>query len=127
MTVRENLLHLGAREADRKLTAAELDQLGGQTILATNCAYLGESLAVVVMFRDEKSPFNEEDVEMLRSISSTFATALAAIVRGNDDDAIDDNGTLLEEEGDDSSDDKRDRKGKRDSADWWKRGEPPPF
>jgi len=73
MTVRENLVHLAARQADQKLTSKELDQLGGQTLLATNCAYLGESLAVVVMFRDDKSPFNEEDVEMLRSISSVFA------------------------------------------------------
>jgi response regulator of citrate/malate metabolism len=124
MTVRENLVHLAARQADQKLTSAELDQLGGQTILATNCAYLGESLAVVVMFRDDKSPFTEEDVEMLRAISSTFATALAAIVHGNDGALDDEGGNLLEEEDGDG----KGPKGKNpDNADWWKRGEPPPF
>ena len=46
------------------------------------------------------------------------ATALAGIVRGNE--ALEDGGGLLEEEDDGK------RKG-NDSADWWKRGEAPPF
>jgi hypothetical protein len=119
MTVRDSLVHLSATQADKQLTSAELDHLAGQTLLSTNCAYLGESLAVLVMFRDDKSPFTDEDVVMLKSISSVFATALAAIVRGND--STEDGGGLLEE-------DDENRKGKNnDSADWWKRGEAPPF
>jgi FixJ family two-component response regulator len=118
LTVRQSLVHLTSRQADQQLTAAELDHLGGQTVLAINCAYLGESLAVLVLFRDDKSPFTEEDVAMLRSINSVFATALAAIVRGND--ALEDNGGGLLEEDDD-------RKRKSSDADWWKRGEAPPF
>jgi response regulator of citrate/malate metabolism len=120
MTVRDSTVHLTARQADQQLTAAELDHMAGQTVLATNCSYLGESLAVLVMFRDDKSPFSDEDVAMLKAISSVFAIVLAAIVRGDDDGAIEDTGGLLEEEDD--------RKGKSsDAADWWKRGEAPPF
>ena len=119
MAVRQNLLHLTSKQADQQLTAAELDHIGGQTILAINCAYLGESLAVLVLFRDDKSPFTDEDIAMLQSIKSVFATALAGIVRGNE--PLDESGGGLLEEDNDQK-----RKGS-DAADWWKRGEPPPF
>src|SRR5206468_8078124 len=94
MTGRDNLVHLTANEAHRKLTAAELDHLAGQTVLAVNCAYLGESLAVLVLFRDDKSPFTDDDITMLRAISPVFATALAGIVRGTD--SSEEGGGLLE-------------------------------
>ena len=118
MTVRDGMIHLTARQADQQLTAPELDHMSGQTVLSTNCTYLGESLAVLTLFRDDKAPFTDDDVAMLKSINSVFATALAAIVRG--DEPPEDGGGLLEEDDD--------RKGKSsDASDWWKRGEEPPF
>ena len=81
----------------------------------------GESLATLILFRDEKSPFSDEDVATLRAISPIFAVALANMVRksqGSDGD--DDGGPLLDEN------ENPNPKAKND-ADWWKRGEPPPF
>jgi hypothetical protein len=88
-----------------------------------NCTYLGESLAALVLFRDERSPFTEEDTAMLKAIGGIFATCLASIVRGTDGSEDEDGGGLLD---DDIDPDKPKRREKND-ADWWKRGEAPPF
>jgi hypothetical protein len=71
---------------------------------------------------------------MIRAISPIFAVALANIVRksqGDDDagdDPDDDGGPLMDDEprdkGEKENGKKRSDKG---DADWWKRGEPPPF
>src|SRR5918998_1046440 len=81
---REGFLHLSADEAKKVLTAEELKHMSGQTILATACTYLGESLASVILFRDAASPFTDEDVAALKAISPIFATALASCVRGSE-------------------------------------------
>ncbi|WP_428940503.1 response regulator [Fontivita pretiosa] len=132
LITREGSVHLFGPEARQQLTDAEYELLGGQEIVGCNCTYLGESLAVIVLFRDEKSPFTDEDVAMLRAISPIFAVALANIVRRSQDDQDsseeDDGGTLLDESGGPGDGDgfKPPRPGKSD-ADWWKRGDPPPF
>lgn len=117
---REGLVHLLGHELSERLTPAELSLLAGQEILGCNCTYLGETLAVIVMFRDEKTPFTDDDAAMLRSISPIFAVALAGMVRGwqssSDDDP--DGGTMLDDP---------DVGPRKNDADWWKRGEPPPF
>jgi len=94
-------------------------------VLAVNCSYLAESLAVVVMFRDAKAGFSDEDAATLKAVSPLFATALAGIVRGNDGPAEeeDEGGSLLDE----NNQDKPQKRKKEDAADWWKRGEEPPF
>jgi DNA-binding response OmpR family regulator len=118
---REGSVHLFGPEARDQLTPAEARLLGGQEILGCNCTYLGEGLATIVMFRDEKSPFTEEDVAMIRAISPIFAVTLATIVRQAQGMDHDDDGALLDEDED------RDRPGNKRDSDWWKRGEPPPF
>ena len=50
-----------------------------------NCTYLGESLASVIMFRDGKTPFTDDDAEALKAISPIFATALATMVHDGDE------------------------------------------
>lgn len=130
LIVKEGHVHLFGPELSENLTPLETKMLAGQEILGVNCTYLGESLAVFAMFRDDKSPFTDEDVAMLRAISPIFAVTLAGIVRktqGGDalegSEGGEDGGPLMDED----RDNREKGKGKTDSADWWKRGEPPPF
>jgi FixJ family two-component response regulator len=125
MVMREGFLHYNAEQADQNLTPAELDFMRNQTVMGVNCTYLGESLAALILFRDDRSPFTDEDTAMLKAISGIFATSLAAIVRGADDMSEDpEGGSLLD---DDVDPEKPKRRDKSNDADWWKRGEAPPF
>ncbi|HEV2295041.1 MAG TPA: response regulator [Tepidisphaeraceae bacterium] len=139
MVNRESFLHLSANEAKKVLTADELQHMSGQTVLAIACSYLGESLASVILFRDAASPFTDEDAAALKAISPIFATALASCVRGSeahdqDDQAETDGGGATDSSYDNVEDDEpkdkdknKPKKPKKDDADWWKRGEAPPF
>ena len=139
----QDLVHLSADEALKKLSPAELQHLSGQAILGANCTYLGEPLAAVILFRDAKTGFTEADAAVLQAVAPIFATGLATIVRaGNVENAADD-----DEDGRDERDEPADaddetgavdeeskpqpkkpkKPNKKDDADWWKRGEPPPF
>ncbi len=119
----------GAALAD-KLTPQEFKILDGHEILALNCTYLGESLAALVFFRSGQTLFTEDDEALLKSIGPIFAVALAGVVRDSPDEPP-------EVEPDDSpggtdtregpGENGKNKRKSRDSADWWKRGEPPPF
>jgi FixJ family two-component response regulator len=138
MASKEGLVHLEGYDVKKYLSAAEHKTLAGNTVLATQCTYLGETLAVLVLFRDEKCPFTADDVAMLKAISPIFAVALAGMVRGRDGDGGDadegpsnanddtnDRGIFDEEENEKK---RRARKKKEQhDSDWWKRGDPPPF
>lgn len=125
LAVKESNVHLSGEDLLAKLTSREMEFFKDQDVLAVNCSYLAESLAVVVMFRDAKAGFSDEDAATLKAVCPLFATALAGIVRGNDDgpDEEGDGGSLLDE----NNQDKPQKRKKDDSADWWKRGEEPPF
>jgi CheY-like chemotaxis protein len=128
--MKENFIHLSAPDARRVLSSAEARLMPDQAILAAHCTYLGESLAMVVLFREGSREFTPVDAATLKAIAPIFAVALAAAVRvdGNDEtpedaDAADESHGGLEDE---PEKDKPKRRKKGD-ADWWKRGEPPPF
>jgi hypothetical protein len=93
-----------------------------------------------VFFRDAKSPFENEFESLLKQVSPIFAVALASVVRGTEHEAEyedQDVGPFIDKNEDrapggaaDADDEpKRDNKKrpKEDPADWWKRGETPPF
>lgn len=129
----DGFLHLSADEAREKIGPAEKKFLEGQTIMGVTSTYLGEVLAAVVMFRDGRSPFTDDDAQALRAISPIFATALAGMVKDDDSADADEfgeaGGSLLDEDVKDDQPPKNNKK-KRDKttdADWWKRGEQPPF
>jgi FixJ family two-component response regulator len=125
MVTRDGFFCMNAAQAEQNLTPAELDYMKNQTVMGVNCTYLGESLAALVLFRDDRSPFTEEDAAMLKAISGTFATCLATMVRGTDEESDDSaSGGLLD---DDVDPEKPRKKDKSNDADWWKRGEAPPF
>jgi hypothetical protein len=112
--------------------------MAGQSVLGVTCTYLGENLATIVMFRDAKTPFTDDDAQALKSISPIFATSLAGSVRDDEDDNDDDGGgggSLLDDDVNGggtggkggSGPAKKKPKDKTNDADWWKRGEAPPF
>jgi FixJ family two-component response regulator len=122
--MKQGMVRARGNELADRFTSQEIERFRGQHILAINCTYLGESLASLVFFRDERSPFSDDDQAVLSQVSPVFAMELASIVRetgGNapSDDSGSDGGL---------KDPPDKRKGKKtDPADWWKRGEEPPF
>ncbi|HQY89287.1 MAG TPA: response regulator [Tepidisphaeraceae bacterium] len=133
--VRDDFIQWTDREAIELLTDAEMPHLKGQTVMGVNATYLGESLGTIILFRDGKSPFSAEDAAVARTIAPVFAHALTNLARKEDGGE-----KWVEEPGDDEQvwpedsfdntdnnyEDKPKRK-KKDDADWWKRGEQPPF
>ena len=109
--VEHGLLRTSTDELVDELTEQEAEELAGQQFIGLNCTYLGESLATIVFFRDETSPFTDEDAATLKSIASIFAVSLATIVREQD-------GSDDPHAGEDDD---------RGEADWWKRGEDSPY
>jgi response regulator of citrate/malate metabolism len=139
LAVRDTQVHVNGDELQEKFTPQEAALYKGQDILAVNCTYLGDSLAALVFFRDAKSPFENEFESLLKQISPIFAVALASVVRGTEHEAEyedQDVGPFIDknedrpntaEPDDESKRDKKQKRSKEDPADWWKRGETPPF
>jgi len=143
LIAREGFVHLDPEDLPANLTEAECEHLVNQTVIGVNCTYLGETLATIVVFRDARSPFTDDDGTMLKAISPIFATALANTVRKGAHHDLDEDGNPFYDDsdgGDDADgpessrggadeDEERERRDRNDrrAADWWKRGEPPPF
>jgi len=108
-TTENGVLRLTIDELADDLSEQEQEDLAGQQFVGMNCTYLGESLATIVFFRDETSPFTDADAAMLKSISSIFAVSLASIVKEAGE------GNFADDEDD------------RGDADWWKRGDSSPY
>lgn len=131
--VRDGLTHINGDDLSEQFTPQEASFYKGQDILAVNCTYLGDSLAAIVFFRDARSPFEDEFETLLKDVSPIFAVTLASVVRGTENDADEEEGPFLDKiegsEGNTAEPDDQPRKkqGKIDPADWWKRGESPPF
>lgn len=123
-TLKQGLVRYTVEEAAEHLTPAELTQMPGQCVLGASATYLGEPLAAIVMFRAGDNPFTDEDAETLRKISPIFGGLLATLVRG-DHDLEDEPGDEMDDR--DDSNHRRDDREERGDADWWKRGENPPF
>lgn len=118
-----------------KFNAAEQQLFKDQEFLAVDCTYLGESLAALVFFRDQHVPFGEQDRETLKSVGPIFASALATVVRQTTGDGEHDaeptghddhHGSASDNDGG-TAEPKRRKSSKPDPADWWKRGDAPPF
>ena len=129
---RDGFVRMKGEDLGDKLTPQELSYVKGQDVVAVNCTYLGESLAALVFFRDAKSPFTEDDESLLKAVSPIFAVNLATVVRGAEDEVNgkpDDDSPFFDgAEGQDKPENKKKpKKENKDAADWWKRGEDPPF
>lgn len=122
MAVRRGYVRLREPEIKSNLTPVELKYLTNQDVMALNCTYLGESLAVILLFRDGKTPFNEDDVTALKTVAPLFALSLAKSVHGQEAEREE-----REERDDTPAPEQPKSKKKPDPADWWKRGEEPPI
>jgi len=125
LAARDTVARVTSGSLGDKLSPPEMALLKGQEILAVNCTYLGESLASLLFFLDEKSPFTGDDVDLLKQISPIFAVELATIVREaqpDDSTPFYDGGSEIED-----MDVQPKKRPKKDPADWWKRGEDAPF
>lgn len=123
MAAKDAIVRMKGNDLAGQMTPKELAYFKGQDVLAVNCTYLGESLASLIFFRDERAPYSDGDAALLRQISAVFAVELATIVRDTQDDAaFDDNADTSTPDAD-----KKARKPKKDPADWWKNGDAPPF
>jgi hypothetical protein len=130
LAAKSTLIHMPGKELTDRMTSKEIEQFKGQDILGVNCSYLGESLASLIFFRDERSPFTEDDANLLKQVSPIFALELASIVRGEEEDGEGGGATPFDDadfDGDTKPPEKKKGNKKPDSADWWKRGEAPPF
>lgn len=129
MAARRGFVRLRDPEIKSNLTPVEMKYLTNQDVMALNCTYLGESLAVILLFRDNKTPFSEDDVIALKTISPLFALALAKSVRGHEGDEREEREERDPEHRDEpqAPEQPKSNKKKPDPADWWKRGEEPPF
>lgn len=126
IAAKEAFVKVRGQSLGDRFTPQEAALLKGQEILAVNCTYLGESLACLVFFRDERTPFGDDDLDLLKQISPIFAVELATVVRDDPegDAAFDDR------EGDTETQDPKPKPAKprkKDPADWWKNGEDAPF
>lgn len=137
---RDGFVRVRGEDLKDKLTPQEMAYLKGQQIVGVNCTYLGESLAAIVFFRDAKNPFTDDDESLLKQVSPIFAVSLASVVRADDEDEGDDDRRATDKADEDNpffdggsgpdgpkNEKKKPKKDKNDSADWWKRGESPPF
>jgi signal transduction histidine kinase/FixJ family two-component response regulator len=126
LITRENMVLLEGETIRQQLTPPEFEYLHNQSIMGSHCTYLGESLAALVLFRDARAPFTDSDVAAIQSISPIFAVALAEVVRESEGGG---DGNPFYDDTRDHRDDRSDRddRDRRNEADWWKRGEAPPF
>jgi CheY-like chemotaxis protein len=125
--VRDGFVRARGEDFQDTLTPQEIALLKGQDVLAVNCTYLGESLAALVFFRDAKSPFNADDESLLKQVSPIFAVSLASVVRGADAEPEGETPFFDGNNEPEKKDPKQQKKKEKDAADWWKRGEDPPF
>jgi len=121
LTMRRGFVRLGAADLKATLTPGELKYMAEQEVLAINCTYLGESLAVMALFRDHNTPFSTDDVAALKTMSPLFALSLARAVRGSEGESDEPH------EGTPPPPSNDNKPKKKDPADWWKNGEAPPF
>lgn len=124
MAIRRGFLRLREPELKSHLSPIEVKHLNTQDILTISCTYLGETLGVMALFRDRKTPFSDDDVAAVKAICPLFALSLADCVRGKDGD---DDAGPSEELGEEPPTQQPEKPKKKDPADWWKTGEAPPF
>ena len=124
---RQGHVNLSAVELGHLLAPADRKSLAGQAMMSVSCNYLGESLACIAMFRDEKSPFRDEDLTTLKAIASVFAAKLTATVHSDDKNEAAEDGLIDDTPWAEDKPAKAPKKQPKNDADWWKNGEPPPF
>ncbi len=126
MAARKGFVHMAGKELEQTLTPAELAHLAESDVLAINCTYLADSLGAIVLFRDARTPFTEDDIKALKVVSPLFAVALTKSVKGGEAPA-EDSAEPADDAGPTSEPPTKPRRPKQDPADWWKNGGDSPY
>ena len=88
--VRDGFIKWSAQEFAATLRPSQRKRVAGHELIASSCMYLGESLGALLLFRDAKCPFDNDDATMLQAVAPIFAATLAGIVHQSDDAEADD-------------------------------------
>jgi hypothetical protein len=107
--VRENnrIIDVIVTESEFPHTVGMCEKFLNMEVLACNFLYIGESMGMIAVFREK--PFCPEDVAAMEIVETLFPASLAS---------------MITQEKKKSS---KKPRAKKDPADWWKRGDKPPF
>lgn len=81
MVDREHVLHLTDNESLERWIGADAAYLEDTHVLAVRCQHDEETLAVLVAFRDQSTPFSPEMVQTFEAISTLLAEQLSRVIR----------------------------------------------
>ena len=81
MVDRQNALHITDNDALAGWIGADAAYLEDTHVLAVRCQHDEETLAVLVAFRDQSTPFAPEMVQTFEAISTLLAEQLSRVIR----------------------------------------------
>lgn len=74
-------VHLNSRKAMDSTLGDDAQWLGDSHVVAYACRSGGETLAVVMLFRDSRSPYAKGLIDQLVTVGDLFASQLARVIR----------------------------------------------
>ncbi|GEM_PF-1015949 len=81
MVDRQNALHITDNDALGSWIGADAAYLEDTHVLAVRCQHEDETLAVLVAFRDQSTPFASEMIQTFEAISTLLAEQLSRVIR----------------------------------------------
>lgn len=100
----QGVVTLATREQLLKKLGNDAEWLDDSGVVAMSCRDGNECLAVLVLFRDRRTPFTATQVEMLSTVRGLFATQLSRVIKTHNRHLPKHKWDLLTEEGDDDID-----------------------
>ncbi|MBY0312056.1 MAG: hypothetical protein K2W85_08300 [Phycisphaerales bacterium] len=74
------LVHITEQEGLDRFIGDDADWLNGSTVAAFPCVSEGECLAIVMLFRDRRSPYQMPLLDQLKTVGELFAAQLARVI-----------------------------------------------
>lgn len=74
------LVHITEQEGMDKFIGDDAEWLSGSTVAAFPCISDGECLAIVMLFRDKRSPYQMPLLDQLKTVGELFAAQLARVI-----------------------------------------------
>lgn len=75
------IVNLSSRKALSEHIGDQAEWLGDSHVVGFTCRHDDETLAIVVLFRDPRTPFGKSLCEQLEAIGTAFASQLARVIR----------------------------------------------
>jgi DNA-binding response OmpR family regulator len=74
------MTHLTDLDALNEFLGDDADWLKGSHVVGFPCSHDGEVLAIFMLFRDQRSPFNQALLEQVKTVGELFAAQLARVI-----------------------------------------------